>query len=97
MRGDGGGQDVGVEDGEVGIVAVFGLKEVDHRRIEFDGDDAAGLFGQQAGQRAGTGANFEDGIGGGQFGGGDDLGQVVGIGQEVLAQSFTGAEVVLVQ
>ena len=84
LRGNLGFEDIGVEDGQVRIVTVFALKQMNHRRIEFDGDDVAGLFGQETCEDTGTRPDLKDGVIRRKFGGFDNFREVMRVAEKVL-------------
>jgi hypothetical protein len=55
-------EDVGVNYLEAGFAVEFPMQDLDHRGVEFDGDDAAGALQQLLGERALAGADFDDEI-----------------------------------
>ena len=57
---------VGVDDADVGMLGEFGGECGGEVVVEFDGGEAGGAFGEGAGEDAAAGADFEDGVGGGE-------------------------------
>jgi len=90
-------QDVGVHQGDVGVVAEAVVQQRDQAVVQLDGDHPAGDIGQPVGQRAGARADLQHGFFRAEFRRADDLVQGVGIVQKVLAQAFLGADAVAVQ
>ena len=53
----------------------------------------AASFGEGAGEDAAAGADFEDGVGGGEVCGGEDAGDDAAVNEEVLSEGFFGGEI----
>ena len=81
-----------MHDAHVRLVGEAVAQEGDQAVVQLDGDHPAGLLGDQLGEHAGTGADFEDGVVPRQLGRGDDAGAVGGVNEKVLAQALLGAD-----
>lgn len=86
------GEDVGLEEGDVVVVGELLLGDGGELGIDFDGDDVAGVLGEQVCQGAGSGAYFEDEIVGFDVGGVDEESHEVEVDEEVLAPFVLGLE-----
>ena len=81
-----------MHDAHVRLVGEAVAQEGDQAVVQLDGDHPAGLLGDQLGEHAGAGADFQDGVVPRQLGRGDDAGAVGGVNEEVLAQALLGAD-----
>jgi hypothetical protein len=79
---------------DMGLRGELGVQDGDQAIIQFDGDHAAGLRGQSAGEDAEARADFEHNVVRRQVGGGDDVIQMLFVDQKVLAERLFGVEVV---
>ncbi len=68
------------------------LQQRDEAIVKFDGHDPARLLGDEFGQHAGTGADFEHGVVCGEVRGGDDARPVGRVDEEVLPQPLLRAD-----
>jgi len=83
---------VGAEEVEVRGVGEAFACDVGEARVEFDGDDPSGLLDEEVGEVADAGADFEDGVGRGEFGLGHEEAHEVAVDEEVLAEPSVGPE-----
>ncbi len=72
-------QYVTVDEGDVGFAGELCAQNWDQPLIQFDGNDAAGLFGKVMGQRAEAGTDLQYGVGFLEVSGGGDTGQMRGV------------------
>ena len=79
-----------MDDADVGMLGEFGGECGGEVVIEFDGGKTGGAFGERAGEYAATGADFEDAVGGGEVGCGEDAGDDTAVNEEVLSEGFFG-------
>jgi len=87
-------ENVTVDEGDVGPVSELCAQNRDQPLIQFDGNDAAGVFGEVTGQRAEAGTDLQYSVGFFEVGGGGDTGEMRGVDEEVLAQGFLQTEIV---
>lgn len=90
-------QDVGVDNGDVGLIGELLSKDGYEPLVEFDGDDASGPCGQLMGQSAKAGADFEDAVGWQEIGCIGDSGEVGRVDEEVLAKRLLEIQIVATQ
>lgn len=77
-----------MDDLDVGVGGEDFAEEGDEVLVEFDGEDAGGAGGEVAGEGPQAGADFQDGVGGGDLSGIHDPFEEGGIGEEVLAEAL---------
>ena len=87
-------ENITVDKGNVGPASELCAQNRDESLIQFDGNDAAGLFGELMRQCAEAGTDLQDGVGFLEVSGGGDAGQVRSVYEEVLAQGFLQVEIV---
>ena len=81
-----------MHDLHVGAVGEVLLQRLAERRVELQGDDAAGAAGEGLCQGAEAGTDFDDGVAGGDVGGvGDALEHALG-DEEVLTEALAGLQ-----
>ena len=89
------GQDVSLDQRHIVQVRQHALQHRHQPLIQLDGDHVPGFVGQPPGECPQSRAHLQDDIVGGQFGGGDNLGEHGLICDKVLAQPFAWLEVPL--
>ena len=87
-------ENVGVYEGDVGLIGELLPKDRNEPLVELDGCDAAGACGQLMGQCAEAGADFEDVIGWREIGCVGNAGEVGAVDEEVLAEGLFEIQVV---
>lgn len=77
-----------VEELEIWFIGKARFQQVDEAGVFFDGENFSGLIDEQFGERAEAGADFEDFVGLGQFGGVDDAAELIAVVEKILAEGF---------
>jgi len=77
---------------EFGVIAQVGPQMFHEAGVEFDGEHGGGAVEQALGHDTEAGADFDDGIGGTDFGGIEDEVAHMGVDEKVLAHALAGRE-----
>src|SRR5690606_22932235 len=83
-------QNISVNDMHMRSAGEALAQRLDQAAVEFHGDQAPGAFGQNIGQHARAGADFQHGIAGAEFGRIQDRRQITPVRQIVLTERLLG-------